>query len=156
MIQSLKLTTVFNIPSLPHYLASYVIGCPSTNWGQHHQKPKENLQLFSFGLDLTILHSLPFSLIIPYIKLGIIWFPNERTLFWWMRAVTAVSVSPILIFQRELEEKPNFASLENTVIFKQSGTTVFYVFRYSTRGALVLRSTTFLFAWPANSLHGGR
>jgi len=63
-----------------------------------------------------------------------------------MGAVTAISVSPILIFQRELEEKPNFASLENTIIFKQSGTTVFYVFTCSTREALVLHSTTFLFA----------
>lgn len=74
MIQSLKLTTVFNIPN---FLASHVIDCLSTNWGQHHQIPKENLQFFSFGLDLMILHCLPFSLIIPYIKLARIWFPNE-------------------------------------------------------------------------------
>lgn len=65
-----------------------------------------------------------------------------------------VSVSPILIFQRELEEKPNFASLENIIILKRSGTTAFYVLTHRTREVLVLHGTTFLFAWPANSLDG--
>lgn len=51
-----------------------------------------------------------------------------------------------LFFKRELAEKSNFASLEDTIILKQSGTTVFYIFIYSPRELFVSRSTTFLYA----------
>lgn len=69
------------------------------------------------------------------------WLPNERTLFWWMDAISAISISLIFIIQDRIGGE---------ALLCKSGEHSYYsfqIFTQSRRTSLVLHTNTFLFPW---------